>query len=191
MTGMVSIDTTRVYAAGFSAGGMMALRLGCNIPNKIAAVVSVASTQPTYQLNECNISQPMPVMFVIGTLDPIIQWNGMDFYLSAQDSVGYWIAHNDCEGTTEVVEEFDEDKDTLERVRRETYGGCADDTEVTIYGSIGGGHTWPGHPIEAPFDLGKTLMDIDANEVIWDFFTRYAVSDEKDAATPEATPTEG
>lgn len=175
----VNIDLTRVYVTGFSAGGMMALRIGCNLPDKIAAVVSVASTQPTYHLEECEGTDPISVMFVLGTLDPVIVWEGSDYYFSAQDSVGYWLSHNGCTGEeADIIETFDEDESTPERVRRETFSECEDDTEVTIYGAIGGGHTWPGHPFEASIDIGGTSMDIDATEMIWEFFTRHTLPEE-------------
>ena len=38
----VCIDESRVYAAGFSNGGAMALLLACELPDRIAAVASVA-----------------------------------------------------------------------------------------------------------------------------------------------------
>jgi poly(3-hydroxybutyrate) depolymerase len=38
----------------------------------------------------------------------------------------------------------------------------------------GGGHTWPGHTrLEG---LGATNMDMDAGEVIWDFFTEHTLA---------------
>ena len=38
----------------------------------------------------------------------------------------------------------------------------------------GGGHTWPGgHQYLPEWIIGKTSRDIDANEVIWDFFKKH------------------
>jgi polyhydroxybutyrate depolymerase len=175
----VNIDLTRVYVTGFSAGGMMALRVGCNLPDKIAAVVSVASTQPIYQREACDVSAPIPVMFVLGTLDPVVTWQGSDYYFSARNSIAYWLSHNGCTGeAADIIEILDGDESTPEWVRRETFSQCEDNTEVTIYGAVGGGHTWPGHPFEASIELGETSMDIDATEVIWEFFTRHALTED-------------
>jgi polyhydroxybutyrate depolymerase len=39
----------------------------------------------------------------------------------------------------------------------------------------GGGHTWPGgHQYLPAWIIGKTSRDIDANEVIWNFFKKHA-----------------
>jgi polyhydroxybutyrate depolymerase len=37
-----------------------------------------------------------------------------------------------------------------------------------------GGHTWPGaDPFNVGLPIGKTTRDIDANEAIWQFFSRH------------------
>jgi poly(3-hydroxybutyrate) depolymerase len=38
----------------------------------------------------------------------------------------------------------------------------------------GGGHTWPGHP-RPQQELGDTNMDMDAGEVIWEFFSTHTL----------------
>jgi polyhydroxybutyrate depolymerase len=45
---------------------------------------------------------------------------------------------------------------------------------VILYGIYGGGHTWPGSPFDAPFELGLTSMDINATETIWAFFEAHS-----------------
>jgi polyhydroxybutyrate depolymerase len=41
-----------------------------------------------------------------------------------------------------------------------------------LYYIRGGGHTWPGRP-PRPHYLGKSTDNLDANEVIWEFFSRH------------------
>jgi polyhydroxybutyrate depolymerase len=54
-------------------------------------------------------------------------------------------------------------------VRRITYTPANDGAEVVLIRIEGAGHTWPGHPSPIKF-LGKSTTDIDANDLIWDFF---------------------
>jgi polyhydroxybutyrate depolymerase len=54
-------------------------------------------------------------------------------------------------------------------VRYSKLNGCANNTQVALYGIIGGGHTWPGHSTTMA-TLGSVNMDIDASELIWEWF---------------------
>ncbi len=194
VSGQFEIDPARIYSTGYSMGGMMSFRLGCLLPDRIAAVASVASTFPRYQRAECDEAPPVPVMMVLGTNDSVIPWNGEHIsYLSALASVEYWAEHNECAQGPNVTEEFDVDPDDSIKARRETFNQCADDTEVTLYGVVGGDHTWPGHP----FSVGEpeitgTSMDFDATVAIWNFFQRHtsAGSPADAEATMEATAEE-
>ena len=51
-----TIDAQRVYVAGISNGGMMALAIACNLPDIVAAVGVVAASQPT----DANCPAPRP-----------------------------------------------------------------------------------------------------------------------------------
>jgi polyhydroxybutyrate depolymerase len=96
------IDTSRVYAAGMSNGGMMAHRLAAEMPDQLAAVGIVSSTiglqyhcSPTCDVSlgySCDwgttcatykvgtstppASGPIPVMIVHGSADDHIWWDG-------------------------------------------------------------------------------------------------------------------
>lgn len=178
MLGAVNIDPARVYMTGYSMGGMMAYRMGCMLPDQVAAIASVASTFPRYQREECQDTPALPVLLIHGTFDEIIPWGGSIPYFSAGSTIEWWVKHNECVELPDLTEEFDANPEDPIRVRRETFNQCADNSEVTIYGAIGGGHTWPGHLINAPFELGITPVDIDATEVIWEFFQRHPASEE-------------
>jgi polyhydroxybutyrate depolymerase len=43
-----------------------------------------------------------------------------------------------------------------------------------VYTIEGGGHTWPGGPQYLPvFLVGKASHNLDATQVIWDFFKKH------------------
>lgn len=67
----VSLDPGRTYAAGMSAGGMMAFRMACDT-TLFAAIGPVAATQ----LGDCPNPAPTSVMQVHGTADPTVPFEG-------------------------------------------------------------------------------------------------------------------
>jgi polyhydroxybutyrate depolymerase len=174
LTRSLNIDATRIYAAGYSAGGMFSYRLGCELPDTFAAVASVASTFPEYLVNNCDGTAPKPELIIQGPDDPVIPWMGIrGGYLSAAASLDFWGNHNGCITATDIAPQADTDSDDNTRILTQTRTDCEDDADVQLYGIFFGGHTWPGHPIDAPFELGATSMDMDATQVIWDFFTAH------------------
>ena len=61
------IDTSRVYATGFSDGAIMASQLACTMSDRIAAVSTVSGlAMPPL----CNLIRPVPVIAFHGTADP-------------------------------------------------------------------------------------------------------------------------
>ena len=60
------------------------------------------------------------------------------------------------------------------RVLRTTWQGGRQGTEVVFLKIEGGGHTWPGaDAFNVGLPIGKTTRDVDANELIWQFFSRH------------------
>lgn len=176
----LEIDPARVYATGYSMGGMMAFRLGCELQDKIAAVASVASTFPGYLLAACETVEPVPVMIIQGTDDMTIPWNGIKrgntpIYLSTAESAVYWAVTNGCEEEPLMVEGLDLDPSDGTVVRQINYRNCANDASVAIYAIIGGGHTWPGTPLEA--GGGTVSRDLYASPAIWKFFESHSLKE--------------
>lgn len=179
LAGQIHIDSARIYAAGYSMGGMMAFRLGCQLQDKIAAVVSVASTFPAYQLDACLFADPVPVLTIQGTEDEVIPAAGYrDPYgnrlmLSVDESLRYWVQHNRCDPVYSFEALPDLDPDDGTRVRRTTYADCANEAEVSLLLVRGGGHTWPGYAFDPSIRLGQTSLDFSAAEAAWEFFARH------------------
>jgi polyhydroxybutyrate depolymerase len=169
----LNIDTQRIYATGYSMGGMMSYRLGCE-SDRFAAVASVASTHPEYLLESCFVAPPIPVMVIQGTDDRVVPWVGVSGgYISAFNTVRFWAEHNECQTASgmEFLPDLDPEDGTL--VIHESRTNCTDNADVELYGVYGGGHNWPGHPINVDFDLGLTTMDLDATAAIWEFFAAH------------------
>jgi len=179
-------DPLRVYVTGMSNGAMMSYRIGCELSGKIAAIAPVTGNIPQNLLAHCSPSSPVAVLAINNVNDPLMPYRGGDVtgpfgkrklgkVLSAEASVKFWVIRNKCEANPLVTEEPDHDPGDGTRVRRETYTNGLNGTEAILYTIEGGGHTWPsGYQYLPEKIIGKTSRDINACEVIWDFFRRHA-----------------
>jgi polyhydroxybutyrate depolymerase len=68
------IDPNRVYATGMSAGAFMVNRLACERADMFAAIAPVAGTLGANV--GCAPSQPVAVLEMHGTADPVVPFNG-------------------------------------------------------------------------------------------------------------------
>ena len=64
-----NIDATRVFASGFSNGGMLSYRLACELSDRIAGIAAVggASGQFDFDRNRyysCNPTRPIPILHI-------------------------------------------------------------------------------------------------------------------------------
>jgi polyhydroxybutyrate depolymerase len=182
------IDTSRVYADGLSLGAFMTSFVACTRANKFAAVAPVAGVTI---FDGCTPSRPVPLLAFHGTADPILHFNGgvgpipgVTSPVGAQGATttlpkadlngpGYpaavakWAARNGCDATptdTSVT------KEVIHRVYH-----CPAGQDVEFYIIIGGGHAWPGSQFSKSIAnaVGYTTMDINATNLIWDFFKRF------------------
>jgi polyhydroxybutyrate depolymerase len=176
-------DPSRVYATGLSNGGMMTLRLGCEISDKLAAIAPVIANIPMNILGNCKPDSPLPVLLMNGTDDPLVPWQGgavhffrktMGAVTSTAETVAFWTAHNQCNPAPTIELLADRDSKDHSRVEVSAYSQCANHSEVILYSIIGGGHSFPGGNIpDRPFILGNKNNDINAAEVIWGFFKEH------------------
>ena len=69
-------DLTRIYLAGRSLGGVMALRLACVDASGIAAVALLISAMPGVIGADCHPSRPVPMLTINGTEDRVLPYRG-------------------------------------------------------------------------------------------------------------------
>jgi polyhydroxybutyrate depolymerase len=177
------IDRERVYVAGMSNGGLMAYRLGCSAPETFKAIAGVAAPVYLPAVQDCS-ETPISVLFIHGTEDPILSWNGailqngQRIALSAPESLAFWAQLDQCNVAEDAIESVDlPDVDPADdtTARALILRDCMDGTQVHFYGVIGGGHTYPGRPFEGlDLEIGAVNMDFDASQTIWDFFSGLA-----------------
>ena len=181
-------DPKRVYITGVSNGALMASRLACEKTEKITAIALVAGTFAENFAPRCSPSKPIPILMIHGTKDTFVLWEGGEIAenlprgrrfgrtQSVPETVKFWTANNGCPSSPIITQEPDKDPKDGTRVRKETYSNCKNGAEVILYAIENGGHTWPsGHKYLPDIIVGKISKDIDANEVVWDFFKRHSL----------------
>jgi len=181
-----NVDKKRIYITGISNGAHMTMRTARELSDKIAAVAVIAYAMSEKFSSLPVATRPISVLLMAGTEDPITPWEGgeapdptdkrmLGKILSVPDTIKVLVAHNNCSLVPRVTWEPDNDPHDGTRVRKEVYDGGKEGTEVILYAIEGGGHTWPsGYQYLPKIFIGKTSRDIDANEVIWNFFKKHS-----------------
>ncbi len=159
------IDPGRVYAGGYSNGGGMALRLACEMPERIAAIGVVAAT---YE----NCRGPVPLIAFHGTADPMVPFEGGEeppgnIFPSVRRSVSEWARMLGCDGLPLIARASSE-------VEVSTFQRCPSGVQdVLLYTILGGGHTWPGATALPEYIVGMTTQQVNASELMWQFFASH------------------
>jgi len=169
------IDPARVGVAGISNGGMMTLRLACAAPERFAAFAVIAANIAVGI--ECPDGAPAAMLFVHGTDDPLIPYDGGKIGFRSGKSLGMawsveatldaWALRNRCTGKT-LARHIDERPWDGTEVDITDYTGCAAPLRHVLID--GGGHTWPGTGAQLlNLVTGRSSREIDGNEAVWDF----------------------
>lgn len=147
------IDLDRIYLAGFSNGGMMALKAVCDRPDIFAAAVSVAGSLQA----PCSGRRPVSAMIIHGLRDTTVPYNGeaRSKFLGmpvtpAPVSTARLVARSHCSARH---------LSAAKRYLRADYRGCSERTSVQLLTVPRLGHAWP----EAKRD------GVDGGALTWSF----------------------
>lgn len=166
-----NIDRNRIYVTGYSSGGLMAVRLMCELP--LAGVAIVAATATPELANHCvSLENPTDTLFILGTEDATFPGGGLaavndDDTLSIRFSfpqlIGFVSSLFKCTNETDAVR-IDDDS-SPNQVIRETRADCGGASLEVLY-LVGQNHSYP---VEPRLVLRKrTVGSVD--EYIWEFF---------------------
>ncbi|MDN2701618.1 alpha/beta hydrolase-fold protein [Janthinobacterium sp. SUN100] len=167
------IDEQRVYATGLSRGGFFALRLAAELPQQFAAVASVGAPMPEPVRQHHKKADKVGMLLIQGTADKVVLLEGKAAsYLSAEDTFDYWRQHNGIEGARPQPRLLPGPAGDATQVSWLEQGAAG--VSVALITVKEGGHTWPGtDAFNVGLPIGKTTRAIDANEVMWEFFSRH------------------
>ena len=166
-----NIDPSRIYANGFSNGGGMSHVLAEELSARIAAVGIVAGAL-IYPFQNPNGRRRLPLIAFHGVADPIVPFMGGPTRYFAipfppiPEWMEKWARQNGC------------NQAPLQLFRSAHVTGIqySDDTgnkDVVLYTIEDGGHAWPGGLSIQKFLVGKTTTEINATELMWQFFKEH------------------
>ncbi|HLJ76104.1 MAG TPA: PHB depolymerase family esterase [Acidobacteriaceae bacterium] len=182
-------DPRRVYVAGISNGGAMAMSLACERPGLVAAVSSTIMAMTQTMVAVCHPQQGTPLILMNGTADPLVNFAGgrgrsrmmgVSGLLSAEDTLRFWRKLDGCApddaDATALPDVARDDGSHVVRVNSRCPAGIG----VVLYRVEGGGHRMPDVIADARHAqlvdriLGPQNHDINGPQVIWDFLKQYA-----------------
>ena len=151
MRARVCVDVKRIYATGFSNGGRMSYRLGCEAADLFAAIAPVAGTKSFPALGNapgCMPKRPLSLIDIMGSADSRID--------AQPGQIAEWRKFNGCTDA--------EPKETYRSGRHvcHSYQQCSAGTSVTYCVVDGLGHSWPS-------------SGFSANDRIWELFERSSL----------------
>jgi len=165
------IDQARIYAAGHSNGGMLALRFACQLAHRFAGVAAVGASLEV-PIEGCFPARPVSVLLIHGTADenhPLEGGQGTNSfsnvnYTSVAVSMEGLRTVMGCPGATEILTGYGP-------VTTTRWSGCENGVLVEQQIIDGASHAWPGG--RPGLGLGGEPTDaLDATEEIWKFFQR-------------------
>jgi len=167
------LNTTFQYrfATGHSNGGHMCYKLALEHP--------ISANLPIDDNLDCDKSEQfVPICLINGTADPINPYEGglveimgntsRGSVLSTHATMEYWTGLGNCSTPQVIKLENKVTSDNSSVVQ--TSWRCDSTIQAIEYKIVDGGHTIPHPESRAPKLFGVTNQDINAPEVIWQFF---------------------
>ena len=154
----VSIDHERVFAVGYSNGGMMAYDLACTAPDIFPAVGIMSGVMLA---DSCASPDATSIIHFHGIADEVIPLDGSGDFPSVLENIEFWRDHNDI-----PAESLDTTSLESGDVTRNFYAGGRENTAVALYvinREYGkeGGHVW----------FSETIDGLTPNQILWQFLS--------------------
>ncbi|GAB4521472.1 MAG: hypothetical protein OHK0046_32890 [Anaerolineae bacterium] len=179
----LNVDAQRIYVTGFSNGGFMTQSIACGTEGVFAAYAVVAATLYPGIEEDCADASPVPILFMHGTLDNSIPWEGqvamspggLAISGSVPETIEFWGTHNGCDAESDTRIDVPQSDEAI-RVGIFPFTGCEGRGALRFYAIDGGGHNWPGNPGRIPAEIeGPVTVDINATDEIWDFLSQFSL----------------
>jgi polyhydroxybutyrate depolymerase len=153
----VQIDPKRIYASGFSNGGLLSYRLACEMSDTFAAIAPVAGVM---LFDQCQPKQPVALIDFHGLSDNVVPIGGGGIipdvgqpFPPVEDSIAAWVKFDDCVNPPQI------EQTTV--FTHTSYSSCQSNSAVEFYAIKGIGHSWPSQYV------------VQASQKIWDFFKAH------------------
>ncbi|MDJ0813809.1 MAG: PHB depolymerase family esterase [Woeseiaceae bacterium] len=159
------VDPQRVYLVGVSNGGMMTLRLGCNLSGRFAAIAPIIGQLAPGHV--CGPGADVPMLHLAGARDEVVRFDGKPgtadgfIYTSVAQTMATWAGALECDAGPD---DWATAESAAAGLNCSAYAECrVPGHEVVSCIDPEGGHEWPGQT-----DGSGRGMDL-----VWSFFDRY------------------
>ena len=165
-----TVDPRRVFLAGHSNGGGMAMRMACERSDLVRGI-SVVATKSALNF-QCKGGPPVPAIFFHGTRDPISPHRGrsassrLGGALSSAATVALWRDRNRCKGIGRTQSVNTKDDGTSAQIIQ--FSGCK--AALVHIEITGHGHDWPKPNGRATRLQGPATKELSATALSWRFF---------------------
>ena len=159
-----AVDSTRVYATGYSLGSMFTYELACQLSSRFAAIASFAGTMPVSP-SSCTPQIKVPIMHIHGFEDGIISyeetwgwksWDDVGTMMDIPSLVQFWKDKYNCENESQM---------NSESSQHIVHDICDDNVRVEHHRLDNVGHSWP-----------ESVNGRSTHEVIWTFLNEFSRS---------------
>lgn len=183
LVGELGVDPLRVFAAGVSNGGSMALRLALEHPTRYRAVAAALANVPAPENFRCQpVGQTPSLMIVNGTEDPLVPYGGGEinllglFYkggqvISSTASAQFLADRNQMAGEPRISLTQTAQGGRVEHALWQSTDGRTEVELVTLHGA---GHVLPQPWARRPRLLGPSPTEPNGPALIWAFFARQS-----------------
>lgn len=202
VAGELCVDSDRVYVDGFSNGAFLTSLIACQLADRVAAVAAVAGLMLPAG---CAPARPVPILAIHGTADQFVTFDGGPNValgsLAWDDASTRAFADLPFAPVTATVDRWADlyacrkparEVPVSASVARVTFEDCEQEADIDLYILDGAGHTWPGSEFAraSAAVLGPATDEIDANDVIWDFFRAHPMRRGAEVAPSGTAPSE-
>ena len=174
-------DTNRIFATGMSNGAIFSFYLALKLSNRILAIAPVAANIPELLVKDYYPENPVSLMLINGTADPLIKYEGgkvgfkigksHGWTISTDSTINIFKTLDKCNNEPVITEIPDINVDDDCFATKYEFVNGLKDTKVILIKIENGGHSWPGGAQYLPrFLVGNVCGDFDAATVIWEFF---------------------
>ncbi len=158
-----NIDASRVYVAGYSAGGYATWLTGCRLSGTVAAIAIVSGAMNGRLYTSCSPVKPVSELLMVGTADGT-RYTGIPGRLpSPFQTTARWRALDGCTATPMTATAL------LPVVAQQSWSACIDGSAVSLVLVQGAQHGWPPYANGAPPSYRASLT-------VWAFLSAHTAA---------------
>jgi polyhydroxybutyrate depolymerase len=153
------LDSERVYATGYSNGGMMAAALACYASDLVASIGIVSGVQLDTS-SICAPSHPTGVISLHGIRDGVVSYDGGGETPSVDEVMDFWVAHNQTDSSPTT------DSDSASDIDHFVWANGTNGVSIEHYRYNQGEHVW----------FEETFNGSNASDLVWEFLRRHDIN---------------